>query len=52
MPFLPAQIREMTVADTVLLVEGWNAAQQAASGEVPPMTAEQLADLKRMYPDG
>lgn len=45
----PAQVRRMTPAETSLLIEGWNAAQSAASGNVEPPTLEQFEELVAKY---
>ncbi|WP_217899015.1 phage tail assembly chaperone [Oceanicola sp. 22II-s10i] len=41
----------MTPEETSTLIAGWNAAQQEASGQVPPMSRERFDELKRRYPD-
>lgn len=51
MGHLPAQIRAMTPADVALLIGGWNDAQRAASGKLEPPTADEVAELRRLYPD-
>lgn len=48
---LPAEVRAMTPEETVLLVAGWNAAQQEQSGNPAPMSWDRLQELKRRYPD-
>lgn len=40
----------MTPRDTVLLVQGWNAAQ-AGDSSPAPMSVDQLEDLIARYPD-
>jgi len=44
-----AEARAMTPEETSLLIEGWNAAQAAASGEVEAPTREQVDDLIARY---
>lgn len=51
MGLLPEQVRALTPADTVLVVQGWNAAHAPADQPPPAMSRERLDELKRMYPD-
>lgn len=48
---LPSELRAMTPEETCLLIKGWNAAQQEASGQVAPMSRDRFEELKRQYPD-
>lgn len=49
MGILPSAVRAMTPEETTLLVEGWNDAQAAQSGQIEPPTAEQVLDLVAKY---
>lgn len=46
---LPAEVRALTPRETGLLVEAWNEAQRAASGEVAPPSDEQFEALVAKY---
>lgn len=46
---LPAEVRTLTPKETSELVEAWNEAQAAASGELPPPTIEDLEELEARY---
>jgi hypothetical protein len=48
MGFTPAQVREMTPADTALLVRGWNEAH-SSNDDVAPMTSDEYRELVAKY---
>lgn len=45
----PAEVRAMTPDETNLLIEGWNAAQAEASGEVQAPTDAEYEALVELY---
>ncbi|SLN36544.1 hypothetical protein AQS8620_01298 [Aquimixticola soesokkakensis] len=46
---LPGEVRALTPKETSELVDAWNAAQSAASGELPPPTIKDLEELEARY---
>jgi hypothetical protein len=49
MGLLPEQVRQMTPAETDLLVEGWNRAQSGKNGPPPAMSLDRLEELERLH---
>lgn len=46
---LPPEIWALTPLETADLIQGWNEAQAAASGEVDPPTMDAFEELKARY---
>jgi hypothetical protein len=46
---LPAEVRAMTPLELIELVEGWNAAQSEASGQVQAPTDAEYEELVAKY---
>lgn len=44
---MPAEVRAMTPAETTLLIEGWNAAQQSSQPQAP--SDAEYEELVRKY---